>query len=70
MVGVGVFFGVSVALMTGRWISSLLYEVPPHDSVSIGVAIVSIVVLAALATTIPVLRAARTAPVGALRQEN
>jgi len=70
VVGAGVILGVSIALMTGKWLSSLLYEVAPNDSVSIGVAIVSMVALAALATAIPILRAARTSPAAALQQEN
>ena len=65
----GIVFGAAIALAAGRWVEPLLFGETARDPlVFAGVATVLILVAAA-ATAIPALRAARVDPNVALRTE-
>ena len=64
---VGVLIGLVAAVGLGRVMQTLLYEVSPVDFVTLAVAPFIFIAVAALASYLPALRAARAAPVDALR---
>jgi len=66
---IGVIGGVAVALTTMRLMSSLLYHVSPVDPWTYFVAMVSIFIVACIATYVPSRKAAIVDPVHALRAE-
>ena len=66
---VGAAIGLIVAYLTGRLVSSSLYEVRASDPLILGVATVVVVGVALLATVIPAYRAARLDPSHVLRVE-
>ncbi len=67
--GVGVLIGVVAALAAGRLIATQLYGVSPFDVVTLVVATSIFLVVAGVASLLPAARAARTAPVEALRAD-
>lgn len=66
----GIVLGFAAAAAAAQWMRSLLYGVAPSDPRSLAAAAVFVVLVAAVAIAIPVLRATRIAPAAALRQEN
>jgi predicted permease len=66
---VGTVGGIAVASATMRLMSSLLYHVSPVDPWTYGVATVSILVVACIATYVPSRKAAVVDPMWALRAE-
>lgn len=66
---IGVVAGVIIALVTTRLASSLLYHVSPRDPLTIGVVVVTLLGVSALANYLPARRAARVDPLTALRQD-
>jgi hypothetical protein len=66
---VGVILGLSVGLASARVINGLLFHTSTVDPLSIGIAIVALVSVAALAAIIPAMRAASVSPTEALRAE-
>jgi len=69
IVAVGVVLGVIAALVAGRWISPLLFEVSPRDPIVIAAVVVTLLAVALLASWIPAVRAARVEPAVALRAD-
>jgi predicted permease len=69
VVGVGLVFGLAAALMVTRLLSSLLFQVSPTDPITLVVASILLLAVAAAACDLPARRAARVDPVQALRQE-
>jgi predicted permease len=65
----GIAAGLALALAAAPQIAPLLYRVSPADPVSIAGAALFLIVVAALASLIPALRATRVDPIVALRQE-
>jgi predicted permease len=65
----GIAAGFAIALAATPQIAPLLYHVSPADPVSIAGAALFLIVVAALASLIPALRATRVDPIRALRQE-
>jgi ABC-type antimicrobial peptide transport system permease subunit len=65
----GLIAGVGGALALGRLLSSLLFQVSPADPLTIGAVVVALGLVAALACTVPALRATRVDPMSALRYE-
>jgi predicted permease len=65
----GVAIGLAGALALARLIRSLLYGIAPHDPVTLTVVTLSLLAVAALASWLPALRAARIDPIEALRRE-
>lgn len=68
-VAVGIAAGVGVALLLGRFVSSLLFGVLPNDPSTLIATVVILCVVAAVACLIPGWRATRVDPVAALRSE-
>ena len=66
---VGVGLGAIVAFLTVRFVEKLLFNTPARDPVAFGAAVVTILLVAVLATLIPARRATRVDPVVALRAE-
>jgi predicted permease len=65
----GVVLALPAAWWLGRYVSSQLYGVEPHDPLAIGAAVTLLVGVAVMAGLIPSTRAARLDPTVALRQE-
>jgi putative ABC transport system permease protein len=65
----GLAAGALAAVAIGRYVSSLLFEVSPHDPVAFGVAAVVLAAVSALACWIPARRAAGVNPLEAIRYE-
>jgi ABC-type antimicrobial peptide transport system permease subunit len=69
MTVVGGLIGVGLALVLGRYVASLLYQMQSADAVVIAAAVLLLLVMAGTAGIIPALRAARIDPMRALRTE-
>ncbi len=65
----GAILGILGALLLGRLLRSLLYEVSPGDPLALAGAVVVILGVAAIASYVPAVRAGRVAPMEALRYE-
>ena len=65
----GVVLGTVTAWAAARLIAPLLFEVSPHDAITMSGAGVMMVVVAAAASFVPARRAARVDPATALRSE-
>jgi predicted permease len=66
---IGVAIGLAGSFLLARAIRGLLFEVSPNDPLSLAVAVVVMVAVAALAALIPSWRASHVDPAIALRQE-
>ena len=66
---VGAAIGVTVAYLSGRIVSSRLYDVQASDPVVLIGATVFVLVMALVATTVPAIRASRLKPSAVLRPE-
>jgi predicted permease len=69
LVVVGILFGAAAALMATRLLTSTLFGVTPSDPLTLGLAMLVLIVVAALAGVVPARRAARVEPSVALRHE-
>jgi putative ABC transport system permease protein len=65
----GLAAGALAAVAIGRYVSSLLFEVSPHDPAAFAIAAVVLVAVSALACWIPARRAAGVNPLDAIRYE-
>jgi putative ABC transport system permease protein len=68
-VALGVGIGLGAALATTRWVESLLYGLKPNDPLTIGLAALVLLAVAAVAGYLPARRAARVDPLVAVRHE-
>ncbi len=68
-VAIGLAIGVPLALLSGRLISSQLFEVKGHDPIALGLAVLMLAVCALVAGLVPAKRAASIEPMQALRTE-
>lgn len=68
-VAVGLLIGVGAALMAGRALSALLFEVAPDDPTTYGSVIIGVVAVALAGCLLPALRAADADGLGALRRD-
>jgi len=69
MAAAGLALGMAGSLALGRLLSSLLYEVEPHDPVTLAATALVLGGVALLAAWVPARRARRADPVVVLRQE-
>jgi len=69
LVGIGLALGVVGALALSKVLGSLLFGVGPHDPLVLGSVAIVLLVTGVLACVVPALRAARVAPVEALRHD-
>jgi putative ABC transport system permease protein len=69
LVGVGVVIGTAIALATTGALRLLLFEVAPADAVTFAVVPLVLAVTALAGTWLPAMRASRSDPVRALREE-
>jgi predicted permease len=66
---IGIVLGTVIALVVGRWVKPLLFNVSPYDPVVFAGVAVVLIAVAALASLIPARRAGRVDPMQALRAE-
>jgi ABC-type antimicrobial peptide transport system permease subunit len=69
LVAIGVAAGVVLALLTGRFAESLLFDLDPRDPVSIAAAALVLATVSLLASYLPARAASRIEPTTALRVE-
>ena len=69
MTAAGIILGLGAALVAGPGIRSLLYGISPQDPKSLAVATMFVLVVAALATVFPAIRATHVDPMVQLRHE-
>jgi putative ABC transport system permease protein len=69
IVTAGVVAGMAGALVTGRWLTGLLFGVTPADPAVLGGMAAVLVAVAVAASALPARRAARVDPVTAMREE-
>jgi ABC-type lipoprotein release transport system permease subunit len=66
---IGAALGLCAALAGGRLVAGLLYGVAPRDPLTLAAVVPLLMLVVLLACLIPALRAARIAPVEALRAD-
>jgi len=69
LLALGIASGVALALAASREAASLLYGLKAYDPGTFLLAVAALAVIAAAAACVPALRASRTDPAAALRQE-
>jgi ABC-type antimicrobial peptide transport system permease subunit len=69
VVASGVAAGLAAGVGAGRWLSSLLFGVPPYDGMILAAAVVGLLTTALVANWLPARRAARVDPMVSLRME-
>jgi predicted permease len=69
IVAVGVALGVIAALVAGRWIAPLLFEVSPRDPMVLAAVVVTLMGVSLLASWLPAVRASRVDPAESLRAD-
>jgi ABC-type antimicrobial peptide transport system permease subunit len=69
LIAAGAALGLTAALALSEWVRALLFGVPPSDPVSIGIAVLLVVAIAAVALLLPAWRAVRIDPAMTLREE-
>ncbi|HWH50351.1 MAG TPA: ADOP family duplicated permease [Gemmatimonadaceae bacterium] len=65
----GVMLGAIIALVAGKWLGPLLFEVSPRDPQVITAVVATLIIVAVAASWIPATRASRVDPNEALRSE-
>jgi predicted permease len=69
LLGIGLAIGTALALASTRAASALLFGLKPHDPVTLALAAGALAAVAAAASYLPAVRAARIHPTEALREE-
>jgi predicted permease len=67
-VAIGLVLGLGAALILGRTVSGLFYQVRPTDPVALGSAIGILLLAGVIGCLAPAIRAARTDPAGVIRE--
>ncbi|HSQ31207.1 MAG TPA: ABC transporter permease [Gemmatimonadaceae bacterium] len=65
----GVVLGAAIALVAGRWVAPLLFEVSPKDPPVMAAVVGVLIAVAIVASWLPAARAARVDPIQALRAD-
>jgi len=65
----GIVLGGAIALFAGKWVAPLLFEVSPKDPSVLVSVVVTLVVVAVVASWVPATRASRVDPNEALRAD-
>lgn len=66
---VGLTFGIGIAVLAGRWLEPLLFEVSPRDPEIWGAVAFTLLLLSLVSSLVPAVRACRADPVEAMRSE-
>jgi ABC-type antimicrobial peptide transport system permease subunit len=69
VVGIGVAVGLIAAIGAGRWLSALLFGVPPYDALILAGAMAALFSTGFLANWLPARRASRVDPMISLRSD-
>jgi ABC-type antimicrobial peptide transport system permease subunit len=69
LVGIGATLGIAGALVLGKALTSLVFEVRPSDPMTLVSVTVVLTLVALVATLVPGLRATRVTPLVALRRD-
>jgi predicted permease len=69
LIGTGLLVGIPLALASGRLLQSMLFGVNSGDAVTLAIVLAFFIAAGLIATALPVRRAIRIEPVGALRYE-
>ena len=69
LVAIGVVAGTAIAIASGRFVASQLFNLPPHHVPTLVTAVAVMTCVSALAAYLPARRAAHVDPVDALRQQ-
>ena len=69
LVAAGLLLGLPAAILAGRWLQSVLFEVSPADPVTLAVSAGTLIAVSLVACGIPARRATRIDPMVALRTE-
>ena len=69
MVGIGIVIGLGATWAATRWVASLLFGLQPQDPLTIGLAVLVLLAVAAVAGYLPARRATRVDPLVALKYE-
>ena len=69
LVGIGIVIGLGATWAATRWVASLLFGLQPHDPLTIGLAVLLLLVVAAVAAYLPARRASHVDPMVALRHD-
>jgi len=69
LLGAGIGVGLAVSVATNRLLVSQLWNVSPHDPITLIAAVTLILVIGAIACSVPARRAMRVEPIVALRHE-
>jgi predicted permease len=69
LVGIGVVIGLGSALAATRWVKNLLFGLHTYDPLTIGMAVLVLLAVAAVAGYLPARRASRVDPMVALRHD-
>jgi putative ABC transport system permease protein len=69
LAGLAIVPGLGAALLLGRGVAALLYEVAPADLPTLLAAAAAVAMVGLAGCYVPALRASRTDPIAALRQD-
>ena len=65
----GVVLGAAISLFAGKWVAPLLFNVSPKDPPVMIAVVVTLIVVAIMASWVPAQRASRVDPNEALRSD-
>jgi predicted permease len=69
LIGIGIMIGLGATWAATRWVASLLFGLPPHDPLTIGLAALVLLAVATVAGYLPARRATKVDPLVALKYE-
>jgi ABC-type antimicrobial peptide transport system permease subunit len=69
LVGTGALLGLGLALLSGRILASMLFQLQPGDPITLTAVLLATLLAATLACWLPAYRASRTDPVRSLQRD-